>query len=365
MGTEINGAVIDADAHVLETERTWDFMEPSDVRYRPDLVTSKNPALQYWVIDGKIRGHRFRTFSERELAELSEQTGRNMVTLPEARQMDDVSLRLQHMDALGIEVQVLHNTMWIRQVTDRPEVEVALCKGWNRWMADVWKQGAGRLRWTCVVPVLCIEEAVKELRFAKEHGAVGVALKPIEGDRQIIDPYFYPLFEEASRLSLAIAIHIANGNPTLCDLFTSRHVPIQAALMPPFRLPTIASFYWLLCSEIPELFPKLCWGFIETSAQWVPWILHEVRVRYKAMGKEWPGNILKEMGIFITCENSDDLSYVLQYGAEDSLVIGTDYGHTDPSTDVNAIALFRSKSEISDTVKEKVLCHNPQTLFAL
>jgi len=31
---------IDADAHVLETERTWDYMEESDRELRPRVVSS-------------------------------------------------------------------------------------------------------------------------------------------------------------------------------------------------------------------------------------------------------------------------------------------------------------------------------------
>ena len=31
--------VIDADAHVLESEHTWDYLEPADRKYRPVPVT--------------------------------------------------------------------------------------------------------------------------------------------------------------------------------------------------------------------------------------------------------------------------------------------------------------------------------------
>jgi hypothetical protein len=40
--------------------------------------------------------------------------------------------------------------------------------------------------------------------------------------------------------------------------------------------------------------------------------------------------------MFVTCENSDDLPYVVREGGEDCLVIGTDYGHTDTSSDLDA-----------------------------
>jgi hypothetical protein len=41
--------VIDADAHVVENERVWDYLDASEEKYRPTLVTSpedpKTPGL--------------------------------------------------------------------------------------------------------------------------------------------------------------------------------------------------------------------------------------------------------------------------------------------------------------------------------
>src|SRR5713226_1289794 len=105
--------VVDADAHVLETERTWDYLEPSEEKHRPQLYSPPNNPRQSWVIDGKMAGFRFPTLSERELKAMSEKTGRNVETPQASRELDDVELRLRHMDELGIDIQVLHNTMWI------------------------------------------------------------------------------------------------------------------------------------------------------------------------------------------------------------------------------------------------------------
>jgi hypothetical protein len=33
-----------------------------------------------------------------------------------------------------------------------------------------------------------------------------------------------------------------------------------------------SEYFLRLMSELPQQFPKLRWGFIEASAQWVPWI---------------------------------------------------------------------------------------------
>jgi len=40
-------AVIDADAHVVETERVWDYLEGDEKKFRPTLMPSpENPKRQ-------------------------------------------------------------------------------------------------------------------------------------------------------------------------------------------------------------------------------------------------------------------------------------------------------------------------------
>jgi predicted TIM-barrel fold metal-dependent hydrolase len=288
-----------------------------------------------------------------------------METPQTARELDDVALRLQHMDQLGIDIQVLHNTLWIEQVAQRPDVEAALCRSWNLWMAEVWKQGRGRLRWSCVVPTQLLNEALVQMRTAKEGGAVAVCMRPLEGDRCLTDPYFYPIFDEASRLDLAIAVHIANGNPDHCDLL--RYLPgtFRTNGFALFRAPTVVACFTLLMSDLPRLFPTLRWGFIEASAQWVPWIYHEAARRYQAEGRKFPEDVFGEYKIYVTCQTDDDLPWILRYAGEHSLVMGTDYGHTDSSSELDAISVLRQHPAIVQETKERILHHNPKALYNL
>ena len=122
--------------------------------------------------------------------------------------------------------------------------------------------GQGRLRWSCVVPTMRLDEAVVQMREAKTNGAVAVCMRPLEGDRLLTNRYFYPIYEEASRLDMAIAIHIANANPANCDLW--RTAPGAAGLFSSgfqiFRGPTVVACHVLLMSELPHVFPTLRWG---------------------------------------------------------------------------------------------------------
>ena len=48
---------IDADAHVVESERTWDYIDKADQKYRPLIVKPRGEGGgEYWYINGKIRG---------------------------------------------------------------------------------------------------------------------------------------------------------------------------------------------------------------------------------------------------------------------------------------------------------------------
>ena len=287
MTTQVGYLVIDSDAHVVETERTWDFMDPEDAKFRPQLVQSpEEPTRQHWVIDGEIRGFRFPTLTEIQM-ETRSQRGRNITTPQAARELDDVGLRLEDMDRLGIDVQVLHHTLWIEQVAERPEVERAICRGWNRWLGDIWRQSGGRLRWSCVPPYMSLDAALEEMQTAKENGAVAVNMRPIEGTRTILDPYFYPIYEEAVRLDMSVAVHIANANPSIVNILRTPEDPGSAFGI--FRIPTVASCHALIMSKIPERFPELRWGFIEASAGWVPWIITESKNRYQGAARKVPG----------------------------------------------------------------------------
>lgn len=354
--------VIDADAHVVETERVWDYLEASERKFRPTLTISPdNPRRQNWILDGENLGSKFPSPNEEESEKHFKKFGREVATPVEARELYDVTQRLRHMDELGIDVQVLYNSLWITPLTSRPDAEIALSWAWNRWLADVWKAGENRLRWTCVVPALTPREAIPQIRFAKENGAVGVCMRPFERDRIMTDPCFYPIYEEAQRLDMPVTVHLANGNPELFRLLTNE----AGGGFSTFRIPTVTSCYALIMSEIPRLFPRLRWGFIEVSSQWVPWVIHEAVRRSIGSPRPISTDCLREYNIYVSTQSDDDFGYIISYAGEENLVIGTDYGHGDTSSELNAIARFRALPDLGAAAKRKILAENPRRLYGI
>lgn len=359
--TRTTTLAIDADAHVVETERTWDYMDASEEKFKPQVVESKSDGRRYWMVDGQVSALRIPTISDADFARAEASSRRNFAVDPSARRMEDIDLRLRHMTELGIDVQVLHNTLWLEQLTDRPDVELALVRSWNRWLADIWRQGDGRLLWTCLVPFRAMDEVRSEVLFCRDHGAVGICVRPFEADTMMLDPLYYPLYELAQELDMPVIVHIANGSPSLMRAIKTRYSFGDGTSS--FRFPTVLACYDLLRSGVPREFPNLRWGFIETSAQWIPWVVNEVARR---VGEDYTPerNPFRDHHIYVNAQTDDDVEYISRYIGDDNLVIGTDYGHTDPASETDAITKFRGM-DLRTELLQKLISDNPARLYGI
>jgi predicted TIM-barrel fold metal-dependent hydrolase len=349
---------IDADAHVIETQQTWSYIEADERHFTPqlmtqsfgaDLLSNEGAAVRdFWVIEGRAHGK-------------DRNVGTN--TSQESREMLSVQARLAHMDALGIEIQVLYPTLFLRPIVQEAERERALCKSYNRWMGDLWRQGGDRLRWVAKPPLRLIEKAPgavrEELECSKTNGACGIFMRGLECERALGDPYFYPLWQIAADLDLAVCIHSANGSFRHHDFFA------EDTTFTKFKLAVVGACHTLLEKEIPKRFPRVRWGFVEASAQWVPYVLNDLADRNRRKGKSFPADALAANNIWVACENTDDLPYVLSHAGEDTLMIGTDYGHHDPSSELNAIRLLRQDGRVPSAAAKKILEANPRKFYGL
>jgi predicted TIM-barrel fold metal-dependent hydrolase len=349
---------IDADAHVIETVQTWSYLEGDERRFTPqlmtqsfgaDLLSNEGAAVRdFWVIEGRAHGK-------------DRNVGTN--TPQESREMLSVESRLAHMDRLGIETQVLYPTLFLRPIVQEAERERALCKSYNRWMGDLWRQGKGRLRWVAKPPLRLLEktpDAVRgELEWSKNNGACGIFMRGLECERTLGHAYFHPLWQMAGDLDLPVCVHSANGSFLHHDFFA------DDTSFTKFKLAVVGAFHTLLEKEIPKKFPKVRWGFVEVSAQWVPYVLNDLADRHRRQGRTFPSDALSANNMWVACENTDDLPYVLSYAGENSLMIGTDYGHHDPSSELNAIHLLRNDKRLTSAAVEQILEVNPRKFYGL
>jgi predicted TIM-barrel fold metal-dependent hydrolase len=357
--------VIDCDTHVDETEDTWAWMEPGEEAFKPTTAFPSNPdparqPSRYWMIDG----HRQPRFVRDDKF-----TG----TTVETRELLDPEARVRHMDELGTEVQVLYPTLFLIGITEKPELELALKRSYNRWLADRTERTGGRLRWVCLPPLTDIPRAIEEVRFAKAHGACAVLKK---GDREagawLSDEYFYPFYEECERLDLPICFHIGSGTP---DFTPSRE--FRASSFMKIGVPPMNAFMTLVRFAIPHRFPGLRWGFIETGSSWVPYAVYDVlrsreRLRRERPAQDYvyeqPADVVRLNQFYITCQVDEDLPYIMQYTGEDHLLVGSDYSHPDASLELSFAQILQQRANRGDIPQSAVqaIAHdNGKTFYGL
>jgi predicted TIM-barrel fold metal-dependent hydrolase len=337
-------STIDADAHVIETERTWEFMDADMAKFRPRVVTPEGSKQSYWLIDGRVFNRRVNM--SRDIAS-------------SVLEMREVESRLRHMDELGVDIQVLYPSLFLRPLTAKPQIETALFRSYNRWMAEVWRQGKGRLRWVAMAPIMELEEGLAEARFAKENGACGIFMRGLIEDKLLSDPYFFPLYQEAERLNLAICVHASAGNFDWMELF-GRECGFAR-----FKLAVLTAFHSLAYEGVPSRFPNLRFGFIEVRAQWLPYLITDLIKRFEQKGRPFSRNLMRENHLYVACQTDDDMPWVLKYAGEDNIVIGSDYGHADTSSEIEALRNLKEKAEVSPAVIDKILFNNAKALYGL
>ena len=347
---------IDADAHVIEQPYTWSFMENEDRAYLPMVVNfgSGNERLgaqgnvqkEFWVVDGRLQAKEANLGIDN--------------TSVESREMRDVSARIKHMDELEIDVQVLYPTLFLRPISQNPKAEHAIFHSYNRWLAEIWKQAPDRLRWVVMPPLYSTEAVLRsELEWAKANGACGIFMRGQECERRLSDPYFDALYTIAEELDLMIGVHSGNGAFQTHDFFGDE------AGFNKFKLPCVGAVHDLLMTGTPARFPKLRWGFVEISAQWVPYLLNDLKIRFQRRGKRFTNDMLKDNNIYIACQVTDDFEYILKYTGGDTLVIGTDYGHHDTSAQIEALRMLRERGDVDAKLADRILGDNAARLYGL
>jgi uncharacterized protein len=352
--------MIDADTHVDESESTWKALEGTPhEKYIPVTITlppdeAKRAGYnavnsRCWVVEGRMQNRAIR----------------DEINHPPRvfRELEDVAGRLAHMDKMGVEVQVIFPTFFIRYNTSNAEAEWALTTTYNRWLAEKCAQSKGRLRWAAVLPFLSPDKAVEELRWAKENGACGIFKRGFDLNRTVVDSYFFPVYEEASALDIPLCIH--TGHP-LPGTEWDRGFPIMHA------------FIALVNAGLPQKFPKLRFGLIEAGASWIPYTISQLgaqkRATLRGQETQFPEiydlapDLFTSNRLFVAIDPIDDIRLLLKFGTEDHLMIGTDYSHTDISANLSAldeVSGWANEGRITKVQAEKILETNAHAFYGL
>lgn len=357
---------VDADTHVDECEETWSYwpnsmsdVRPAEMVFRdgqqPDYVggADRPPRLGLFI-DGRIFSRRVRS---------DEATSTTVGT----RELYDVPGRVKDMDALGVDVQVIFPSTLLEEVTRRPEIEIALCESYNRWLADRCSSSGGHLQWNAMLPLRSTEAALREMRRVKQEGAIGIFKRGFEcDDRRAGDVYFHPIYELAQELDLPICIHVSTPYTGTTPVFTRTDTQIRRGFW------VQDAFLSIVEARIPSKFPRLKFGFIEAASGWLPHILWLTRFdrpdnrpgeRERAIDDFT--TMLENARLFVTCEAAEDLPDIVSRVGDTNLILGSDYSHSDRSALLKAHQLVMDRPDLETSTKEKITRSNAVAFYGL
>src|SRR5580765_7442658 len=205
--------VVDADTHIAESEAMWRFIDSEMYPRRPVLAKIPDDTLYeernaFWLIDGEIfpKPAGKASFSLITPSAQKKESGRTDIHLG-VRELTDTMARLRDMDKIGVDVQVIYPTLFLVYLTDDPHLEAALCRAYNRFIANACATAPDRLKWAAILPLRDIEASLTEMRWAKEQGTVGVFFRGMEGNLTLDNPYFNPVYALAETRSDGLHSH--------------------------------------------------------------------------------------------------------------------------------------------------------------
>jgi predicted TIM-barrel fold metal-dependent hydrolase len=335
--------IIDGDGHVTETE---DQVR----RYMPEAYRSSGSHLRaghgYWDINlgGKLGGQ-----------------AKDAATWLDAMDRGDMETAVLFPTSVGLTASLI----W------EPEVAVEVARAYNKLLYEEFIKQSPRLKAVALLPMQDLDEAVTELRRAvTDYGMVGAMLPALGKHPPFGQRDYYPLYEEAQRLGVMLAVHSATqGIHHLGADDYQRFIEVNTYCFPVGLFKHIVS---MMFAGIPDLFPELRIGWMEGGCGWVPYWLERMDEKWELRGAEEAPNLSKSPTesvqngnwFFHTEAEEKILPYVMSVIGDDKLFYASDFPHWDAHYPASVDQMLE-RDDLSDEAKRKVMRENAMRLYGL
>ena len=327
--------VIDADGHICEPRALWGEYVAAPYRDRTIRVERDRDGQDWVWINGVQR---------RNLPPAAACIPSGMKDPHHPPSWDDIlpgsydgAARVAVLDEEGIERTLLYPSLYLLHGDiEDAEVAAAACAGYNRWIADMCRDGKGRLDAVGIVPLQSIEKATAEVEHIARLGLKGVSFRP-ERYRGLAlsDERLAPFWQRIAGNGLFAAVHGSFGS--LMPSFASGRYDSNFfvhMICHPFE--QMAAALDLIAGGVLERHPSLRVAFLESGLGWLEYWLERMDEHKEAMGhlvpwlKRQPSDIFREQCfISIEADEADRLPRLEEKRLDHCIFWGADYPHYD------------------------------------
>ncbi|HEY7061656.1 MAG TPA: amidohydrolase family protein [Chloroflexota bacterium] len=278
---------------------------------------------------------------------------------------------LADMKEEGIDVQVLFPTGLLNLGSVREaDLATSLAYAYNEWLYEFCQADPRAFKGVAVVALQDVRGAIREMtRAVTDRGMIAVMVSSFtHPGKDLGGPEMNDFYAEAQRLGIPVAIHRVSGtNAVGFDRFTN--FTALHSCVPMFELATAVSN--MVIGGVFERFPTLKVAFLEAGIGWVPWLVENLDEHVELRRPETPylsalpSEYLSSGRAFFSFEPDEhQVPEVAALLGEQSLLFSSDYPHWD-SPFPNSVKIVRERSDMSDTLKQKVLCDNVAACYGI
>jgi predicted TIM-barrel fold metal-dependent hydrolase len=376
--------IISADSHVLEPGSLW--LERLDGKYRdraPRIFFDEKSGRYKFGGEGLKPVVYSGLFAANKRDEkLAEAITKAASAAQAASEKDappggwDPKQRLKDQDIDGVWAEVVYSSlaMPMFRVEDK-DYQHALFRVYNDWLAEFCSYAPERLIGMAQIPLVDVDEGVRELRRAHAMGLKGAMIfASPPADRPFTTRLYDPFWRAAEELRMPVGLHILTGHGAPSKRMLSDLTPIEflTGLMS-LSDEVIYSFTDIVFSGVLERFPKLKLVSAENEVGWIPFWLH--------MADQWWNRYRKSYQNELTMQPSDYFKrqiYAtfledpigvhcaqLPLVGYDNLVWGSDYPHGSSTWPNSLKVIDRIMPGVSEANRRKMLTDNCARLYGL
>ncbi|MEY4949236.1 MAG: hypothetical protein RL698_1447 [Pseudomonadota bacterium] len=289
-------SLISADSHVVESPDLWKkWLQPEFLDRAPKLVkdSAGGDAWQYRpgtppVPLGLVTTYPGRTY------EAFKWEGARYDTVNAGAWHGETRLKEQVVD--GVDAEVLYpsqRTMRHYMLDDDNDFHKAGIQAYNNWMAkEFMAADPKRLIGLAQIPNLGVEEAIAEMRRAKQMGMRGVILSTWPAGGVSISKEDDAFWKEAIALGMPCSIHLGTVSKAAAKGATTSTGKFEPTGLLTAGQKTVASYSTAGMDSMPPIitetimsglfdrFPSLLFISVEAGAGWVPFLLEQMDDRW-------------------------------------------------------------------------------------
>ena len=366
---------IDADGHILEPPDLWENYLEAEYRPRALRIGVDDEGYEYLEIAGKPSARSNRG----SLGILGAMGAEDLRPSPDRRYADnmpfgacDATERLSLLDQENLDASLLYPTLgllWETELTD-PELSLAYCRAYNRWIADFCRNTGGRLVPIAQLTLLDPEGSAAELERAVRDGIKGAWVNPFNHNRVIHgDEAHDVLFAKCVETDVPLAIHPTfTPHAAAAGIFdwprTGRAWG-EAIWLRSIVQQVLISF---LSLGTLDRFPTLRLGILEAGSGWIGALLDRLDAFSDSLnlsGSRPTATEYFRRQCFISGDPDETAApEIIDHVGADCFMWATDYPHPDhPHTWVDDLTRYAER--LSPDARAKVLGDNVRRIYKL